>query len=104
MSWGLARGTISATSNDSARSPRTASSPPSWALLADEIALKSPMCVRLMKESINLTEDMPVIEGYRVEQLYTTLASSMDESKEASAAFLEKREPRWVTELKDETA
>ena len=68
--------------------------------LADEIARKGPMVVRLLKESINLTEDMPVNEGYRVEQLFTTLASSMDESKEASAAFVEKREPRWVTELK----
>lgn len=69
--------------------------------LADEIARKSPMGVRLMKESINLTEDMPVTEGYRVEQLFTTLASSMDESKEASAAFLEKRDPWWVAQLKE---
>ena len=68
--------------------------------IADEIAQKSPMGVRLMKESINLTEDMPITEGYRIEQLYTTLASSMDESKEATQAFLEKREPRWVAELK----
>ena len=67
--------------------------------LADEIARKGPMIVRLMKESINLTEDMPLIEGYRVEQLFTTLASSLDESKEASRAFVEKRDPRWVTEL-----
>jgi enoyl-CoA hydratase len=69
--------------------------------IADEIARKGPMVVRLMKESINLTEDMPLTEGYRVEQLFTTLASSMDESKEASRAFVEKREPRWVTELKE---
>jgi len=72
--------------------------------IADELARKSPMCLRLMKESINLTEDMPLIEGYRVEQLFTTLASSMDESREASAAFLEKRDPKWVTELKDQGA
>jgi len=69
--------------------------------IADEIARKSPKAIRLMKESINVTEDMPITEGYRVEQLFTTLASSLDESKEASAAFLEKRDPRWVTELKD---
>lgn len=72
--------------------------------LADELARKSPMAVRLMKESINLTEDMPLTEGYRVEQLYTTLASSMEESKEASAAFLEKREPRWVAQLKEQNS
>jgi enoyl-CoA hydratase len=69
--------------------------------LADCIARKGPMVVRMMKESINLTEDFPVTEGYRVEQLYTTLASAMDEAKEASAAFLEKRDPKWVTELKE---
>ncbi|HEY6868379.1 MAG TPA: enoyl-CoA hydratase-related protein [Novosphingobium sp.] len=68
--------------------------------LADEIARKSPMAIKLMKESINLTEDMPVIEGYRVEQLFTTLASGMEESKEAAAAFVEKRDPRWVREFK----
>lgn len=68
--------------------------------IADEIARKSPAAIRLMKESINLTEDMPITEGYRVEQLFTTLASSLEESKEASAAFLEKREPRWVSQLK----
>jgi enoyl-CoA hydratase len=68
--------------------------------VADEIVRKSPAAVRLMKESINLTEDMPVTEGYRVEQLFTTLASSMEESKEAARAFVEKRDPRWVTDLK----
>lgn len=64
--------------------------------IADEIARKSPAAVRLMKESINLTEDMPLTEGYRIEQLFTTLTSSMEESKEASLAFIEKREPSWV--------
>jgi len=72
--------------------------------IADCIARKGPMVVRLMKESINLTEDFPVTEGYRVEQLYTTLASAMDESKEASAAFMEKREPSWVAELKEQSS
>jgi len=71
--------------------------------IADEIARKSPTGLRLMKESINLTEDMPVTEGYRVEQLFTTLASSMEESKQAAHAFLEKRDPPWVTDLKNQT-
>jgi enoyl-CoA hydratase len=69
--------------------------------IADRIARKSPLAIKLMKDSINLTEDFPITEGYRIEQLYTTLASAMDESKEASAAFLEKREPSWVTKLKE---
>lgn len=72
--------------------------------VADCLARKSPMGLRMMKESINLTEDLPVAEGYRIEQLYTTLASSMDESKEAVRAFMEKRDPSWVTDLKEPSA
>lgn len=63
--------------------------------LADGIASRSPSAVRLMKEAINLTEDMPLNEGYRVEQLFTTLASELPDSKEASKAFLEKRKPSF---------
>lgn len=67
--------------------------------LAGDIAKMSPSAIRLMKESINLTEDMPVNEGYRVEQLFTTLASSMSDSREAAMAFLEKRPPVWSSSL-----
>lgn len=63
--------------------------------LADDIAKNSPSATRLMKEAINLTEDMPLNEGYRVEQLFTTLASSLPDSKEAALAFVEKRKPVW---------
>lgn len=72
---------------------------PAALALADEIAKMSPSAIRLMKEAINLTEDMPVTEGYRVEQLFTTLASSMPDSKEAALAFLEKRQPVWSSSL-----
>ena len=63
--------------------------------MAEEIATRSPSAVRLMKEAINLTEDMPVTEGYRVEQVFTTLASALPDAKEASLAWLEKRKPVW---------
>lgn len=63
--------------------------------LADDIASRSPSAVRLMKEAINLIEDMPVADGYRVEQLFTTLASALPDAKEASTAWLEKRKPVW---------
>ena len=63
--------------------------------LADDIATRSPSAVRLMKEAINLTEDMPVANGYRVEQLFTTLASALPDAKEASTAWLERRKPVW---------
>lgn len=68
---------------------------PATLALARELAGHSPAAARLMKEAINLTEDMPLTEGYRVEQLFTTLASSMPDSKEAARAFLEKRKPIW---------
>lgn len=68
---------------------------PTALALAGDIARNSPTAVALMKEAINLTEDMPLTEGYRVEQLFTTLASSMPDSKEAALAFLEKRQPVW---------
>jgi enoyl-CoA hydratase len=59
--------------------------------LACRIAQHSPSAVRLMKEAINLTEDMPLNQGYRVEQLFTTLATSLPDAKDASKAFLQKR-------------
>jgi len=65
-------------------------------LLADGIATRSPSAVRLMKEAINLTEDMPLNEGYRVEQLFTTLSATMPDAKEAALAFMEKRQPVWT--------
>lgn len=63
--------------------------------LASEIAAKSPAIVRLMKEAMNLTESMPLPEGYRVEQLFTTLATELPDSKEAARAYLEKRRPTF---------
>lgn len=63
--------------------------------LAEEMAGHSPTGIRLMKEAINLTEEMSLNDGYRVEQLFTTLASSMPQAKEAAAAFVEKRKPDW---------
>lgn len=63
--------------------------------IAADISANSSDATRLMKEAINLTEDMPLTEGYRVEQLFTTMASSMPDSKEAALAFVEKRKPVW---------
>ena len=63
--------------------------------LAGQIAALSPYGVQLMKEAINLTEELPLTEGYRIEQLYTTLASNLPDAKEAAAAASEKRKPKW---------
>jgi enoyl-CoA hydratase len=66
--------------------------------LASQIAGLSPYGVQLMKEAINLTEELPLTEGYRIEQLYTTLVSSLPDAKEASAAASEKRKPQWSSQ------
>lgn len=64
-------------------------------LIAGQIAALSPYGVQLMKESINLTEELPVTEGYRIEQLYTTIASNLPDAHEAAAATRDKRKPQW---------
>ena len=56
---------------------------------------KAPKMVRMMREAMNLASEMPVYEGYRLEQLFTNVAVALPESKEASDAFLEKREPKF---------
>lgn len=62
---------------------------------ADGIAKKAPKMLRMMREAITLSAAMPVDEGYRLEQLFTNIAVALPESKEASQAFLEKREPKF---------
>lgn len=63
--------------------------------LAIRIAANSPIGLRLGKEAMNRVEDMPVKEGYRLEQDYTSRVSRYNDSKEARAAYLEKRDPNW---------
>ncbi len=66
-------------------------------MLAAKIATKSPIAVRLAKESANRVEYMDLKEGYRTEQDYTTRIRRFADSSEAGAAFVERREPqfRW---------
>jgi enoyl-CoA hydratase/carnithine racemase len=59
--------------------------------VADDICLKSPTSVRLMKEVINLTEPMDLDNGYHVETYATAIISTHPDSKEAAKAFQEKR-------------
>lgn len=63
--------------------------------LADQIARMSPIGLRLAKESMNRVEDMPLKEGYRVEQDYTGRVTRYKDSVEARTALTEKREPNW---------
>jgi enoyl-CoA hydratase len=63
--------------------------------LADELAAKSPSGLRLQKECLNIIEGMGLYDGYHIEQLGTAIASGLPDSKEAAAAFLEKRTPKF---------
>jgi enoyl-CoA hydratase len=62
---------------------------------ATTLATKSPIALRLAKESMNRVEDLPLKDAYRTEQEYTARLLGFDDAAEARAAFLEKREPDW---------
>jgi enoyl-CoA hydratase len=64
--------------------------------LAGTIARKSPIGLRLAKESMNRVEDMGLKEGYRLEQDYTNRLTRYRDSAEARTAYLEKRDPVWT--------
>ncbi|MGO9156248.1 enoyl-CoA hydratase-related protein [Mycobacterium sp.] len=63
--------------------------------LAAEIATRSPLGLRIAKESMDRAEDMPIEEAYRLEQDYTARMSLLSDSREARNAYLEKRTPQW---------
>lgn len=65
--------------------------------IAGSIAAKSPISVRLAKESANRVESMSLKDGYRLEQDYTGRIKRHADSDEARLAFMEKRPPefRW---------
>jgi enoyl-CoA hydratase len=64
--------------------------------LAAEMSTKSPIALRLAKESILRIEADEVMQQYRVENDYTTRLRTFRDSDEAIEAFLEKRVPRWT--------
>jgi enoyl-CoA hydratase len=63
--------------------------------LAAVLAAKSPIALRLAKESMNRTEFLPFEDAYRIEQDYTARLLAFEDSAEARAAFLDKRDPDW---------
>lgn len=66
------------------------------AAIAHELAAKSPIALRLGKQSLNRSEALWVEDGYRVEQDYTLRLSGFEDSREARNAFREKRDPDWT--------
>ncbi len=63
--------------------------------LARELARKSPIALRLAKQSMNRVEGRPLKEAYQTEQDYTARLMGFEDSLEARRAYLEKREPDW---------
>jgi enoyl-CoA hydratase len=59
--------------------------------IARQIASKSPLAIRISKETINAIEEMPARESYRYEQGRTAEMANSDDAREAVAAFMEKR-------------
>lgn len=64
--------------------------------MAELIASKAPLGLRLGKESMNRAEFMPVDEGYELEQTYSTRLMTTLDAREAAQAVVEKRPPVFV--------
>jgi len=63
--------------------------------VALDICKNSPAATSLMKEALNVTEHMPLQEGYHVECFATSVMKSMPDGQEAVNAMLEKRSPNF---------
>ncbi len=63
--------------------------------IAKKMAVKSPMALRLIKESIIAAFNTTLDEGLRLERRNFYLTFSMDDQKEGMQAFLEKRKPQY---------
>lgn len=68
---------------------------PTARAIAERMAAKSPIGLRLAKESFDRAEELPLRQGYRTEQDYTLRVQRFEDSAEARKAFLEKRDPVW---------
>jgi enoyl-CoA hydratase len=63
--------------------------------LASQIAVKSPLGLRVGKQSLNAIEGLSVAEGYAIEQQFSAKLVRTHDSREALASVVEKRQPRF---------
>ena len=63
--------------------------------LAENIAGKSPLTLRVAKEALRASQRMPIEEGVLYERDLFCLCFSTEDKKEGVAAFLEKRPAEW---------
>jgi enoyl-CoA hydratase len=61
--------------------------------IAEIIAKKSPLGLRMAKEALNRVEYMPVEEGYEYEQSCSTRLMATEDAREAVRAVVDKRPP-----------
>ena len=66
--------------------------------LADSIASKGPMAVRLAKDAILTGYGMTIEEGLRYENRLAAVVMGTKDKKEGLVAFLEKRSPVFTGE------
>lgn len=63
---------------------------------AQKLAAKSPVMMRLGKDSIFRQLDMSFVEALDYLRAQLTLAFSTEDIQEGVKAFFEKREPKWT--------
>ena len=61
--------------------------------LAEVIAAKAPLGLRMGKAALNETEVLAVEEGYAMEQRYSTKLMATEDAREATRSVVEKRKP-----------
>ncbi len=63
--------------------------------LAEEIASRAPLAVRMAKDSVNAAFETTLTEGLRAEKRNFYPLFSTEDQKEGMKAFIEKRKPDW---------
>ncbi|MDU0339799.1 enoyl-CoA hydratase-related protein [Bosea rubneri] len=64
--------------------------------LADVIASKAPLALRMGKEALNRVEFLSVEDGYALEQGYSLRLLHTEDAREATQAAIEKRQPLFA--------
>ena len=64
--------------------------------IANKIAEKSPVAVKLAKQAVKASARMRIEEGLRYEQTLFSLIFTTHDKDEGVRAFLEKRPPKWT--------
>jgi enoyl-CoA hydratase len=63
--------------------------------LAARMAAMSPLTLRVAKEAVRASEQLPIEDGIRYERDLFCLCFSSEDKEEGVAAFLAKRQPEW---------